>query len=54
MANRFERFYIYRLAKDNGKSSEFHTDNYRQLQMQIKGKQAYKYKYIAIQRTQLQ
>ena len=33
-------------------------DNYRQLQMQIKGKQVYKYnyrdKYIAIYRTQLQ
>ena len=33
-------------------------DNYRQLQMQIKRKQAYKYnyrdKYIAIYRTQLQ
>ena len=38
--------------------SEIHTDNYRQLQMWIKGKQAYKYnyrdKYIAIYRTQLQ
>ena len=33
-------------------------DNYRQLQMQVKGKQVYKYnyrdKYIAIYRTQLQ
>ena len=27
----FFRFYIYRLAKDNGKFSENHTDNYRQL-----------------------
>ena len=24
-------FYIYRLAKDDGKSFEIHTDNYRQL-----------------------
>ena len=58
MANRFEKNYIYNVAKSLGKSSENHTHNYRQLQMQIKGKQAYKYnyrdKYIAIYRTQLQ
>ena len=46
------------MAKDSGKSSEIHTDNYRQLQMQIKGKQAYKYnyrdKYRDKYRTQLQ
>ena len=50
--------YIYNVAKDSGKSSEIQTHNYRQLQMQIKGKQTYKqtykynyrYIYIAIQR----
>ena len=46
------------MAKDNGKSSEIHTDNYRQLQMQIKGKQtykqAYKYNYRYKYRIQLQ
>ena len=31
MVNHFERLYIYKLAKDNGKSFENQTDNYRQL-----------------------
>ena len=29
--NALEKLYIYRLAKDNGKSSEIQTHNYRQL-----------------------
>ena len=31
MENRFEKNYIYNVAKSLGKSSEIHTDNYRQL-----------------------